>query len=106
MDQRGFAAAEHPGDFKFTAVFVEADAFGVGAPLFGVLDHAVVAVGARGDLRLMRNAQDLPVAAQIFQLVADPVGGFAADVGVDLVEDHHRDRVGVGQHGFQRQHQA
>src|SRR3712207_1319350 len=53
----------------------------------GVLDDREVAIGQGGDLREMRDAEDLATRRQRTQLLADRPRGLAADAGVDLVED-------------------
>ena len=47
----------------------------------------------RGHLRKVGDVEHLPPCAQVAQLAADDAGDVAADVGVDLVEDHDLDRV-------------
>ena len=49
-----------------------------------------MAVGERGDLRQVRDADDLAAGRELAQLLADRPGGLAADAGVDLVEDQRR----------------
>ena len=55
-----------------------------------VLDDREVAVGERGDLRQVGDADDLAAAGELAQLLADRARGLAADAGVDLVEDQRR----------------
>ena len=57
----------------------------------GVLDDREVAVGQRGDLRQVRDADDLAALGERAQLLAHRARGLAADAGVDLVE-HERAR--------------
>ena len=59
-----------------------------------------------GDLRQMRDANDLVRPAQGRQLFTEHITQAAADVGVDLVEDERADLVVGGQHGLEGQHGA
>ena len=67
-------------------------------------DHDV-RVGVRGNLREVRHAQHLVVAAQGPEALPQRRCVPAADPGVDLVEDEERRLVGRGQHDLQRQRQ-
>jgi hypothetical protein len=65
----------------------------------GLLDVKVM-IGERGDLRQVRDAQDLTAAVERgdrADLRADDLRGRATDAGVDLVEDVRRDLVGAPQ---------
>ena len=55
-----------------------------------------MAVGERGDLREVRDRHDLRALGEPLQKLADGVRRFAADAGVDLVED---ERVAAGDGG-------
>ena len=63
-------------------------------------------VGGRGDLRQMRDAQDLPFRRNLFHLFTDGIGGFPADIGIHLVENEHGNLVLGGQNRLERQHHA
>jgi hypothetical protein len=52
-----------------------------------------VRVGEGGDLRQVRDDDDLVAAGQACEATPDLDGRPAADAGVDLVEDHDRHRV-------------
>ena len=52
-----------------------------------VLGDREVAAGERGDLRQVRDAEDLAALGELAQPRADRARGLAADAGVDLVED-------------------
>jgi hypothetical protein len=65
-----------------------------------------VLIGVRGDLRQVRHADDLMVAADVPQEPPDRVGRAPADSGVDLIEDQRRRVVGAGKHGFQGKRDA
>ena len=68
------------------------------------LHHRVVLVGERGDLRQMGDDDDLDRSSQPSQPAADLDRGLAADARVDLVEDHRRHRLDVGQAHLDGQH--
>ena len=57
-----------------------------------VLGDREVAGGERGDLRQVRDAEDLAALGERAQPLADGARGLAADAGVDLVEDERRGR--------------
>ena len=68
-----------------------------------------MALGERGNLRQVGDAEDLPAGGERAQVLADRTRGVAADPGVDLVE--HEQRAGAGRrpgsavrHAEQRQH--
>ena len=61
---------------------------------------------ADGDLRKVRDGDDLMRPADLSQLVADGVGDFAADVGVDFVKDEQGNPVVARQYGFDGEHNA
>ena len=69
-----------------------------------VLRHEHVRVGERRDLREVRHAEHLVMAAQGRERAPDRGARLAADPGVDLVEHERRRRL--GQHDAQRQHRA
>ncbi len=56
--------------------------------------------GAWGD------GQHLYLRGKSCQTLADRIGDGAADTRVDLVEDERRRRTAIGEHDFQRQHEA
>ena len=64
-----------------------------------------VAVGHRGDLRQVGDAEHLALGAQRAQPLPDRAGGLAAHPGVDLVE-HQRPRRARARGGHERQHHA
>ena len=55
-------------------------------------------------MRQMRDAKHLPLLRDLLHLLADGVGGLAADVGIHLVEHQHGYLVLGREHGLQRQH--
>ena len=101
MSFGGSTAAEHAADLFYPRFGVEFAALGKRAPLLRVFFDPEVAVGPRRHLREVRNAEDLPVAPEIVQLLPHAVRGLAADVHIDLVEDDHRNRVRIGQNRLQ-----
>ena len=56
--------------------------------------------------RQMRDANHLPPPREARHLFAHHHRRFASDVGVNFVEDQHRDFVLRRQHRFERQHDA
>ncbi len=63
-------------------------------------------IGTSGDLRQVGDTQNLGPTGYLAQFLADGGGGFAADAGVDLIEDQGRNPIGLGSRPFQRQHQT
>src|SRR5215470_9253844 len=93
----GFAA-EHPGHLA-NPIVLDQDGDGrCGAPVVLPLLHAEMLVGVRGDLREVRDAENLVGPRDLTELLADGVCRLAADADVDLVEDQDRHRVGGRQH--------
>src|SRR6185295_13722438 len=85
-------AAEHPRDFVDAAGLVEAADRRPRPSAIHTLVDCEVRIGVGGDLRQVRDAEDLERGAERTQLAADDVGDAAADAGVDLVEDQTRRR--------------
>ena len=63
-------------------------------------------MGEGRDLRHVGDRDDLVSVAEEGHLAADRSGDFAADIGVDLVEDHQGDAVLVGESALHREHDA
>ena len=61
-------------------------------------------MGMGGDGCEMGDAEDLVVGGDLAELLSHGMGGFAADVGIDLVEDEDRHGVLGGQDGLQGEH--
>ena len=61
---------------------------------------------ARGDLRRVRHRQHLHARGKPREPLPDCVRDRAADARVDFVEDERRRRAAIGEHDFQRQHEA
>ena len=61
---------------------------------------------ARRDLRGVGHGEHLRPPGEAREALADGVGHRAADARVDLVEHQRRRRAAIGQHDFQRQHEA
>ena len=74
-------------------------------PFVNILGHDEMRIGRRRDLRQMRDAKNLMLAAERSHLGADGIRDFAADVCVDLVEDEQRNRILRGERRFDREHQ-
>ncbi len=60
--------------------------------------------GGRGDLREVRDADDLVASGQVAELLGDELGRLAADAGVDLVEDERLAALALLAHGLEGQH--
>ena len=86
-----FFTAEHAGDFFDAFGFAEGADAGAGGFLVGVFADLQVLMGLGGDLGQVGDAQDLVVAAEGLELLADGFGDGAADTAVDFVEDQGRD---------------
>src|SRR5689334_9645722 len=65
-----------------------------------------MAVGVAGDLRQVRDAQDLMELGEAAEFAADDGAKTAADVGVDLVEDEDGDAVALGEDALECEHDA
>ena len=61
-------------------------------------------VGEGGHLRHVGDRDDLMALAEVGHLFADGAGDFASDIGIDLVEDHERDLVLIGEGTFHGEH--
>lgn len=77
-----------------------------GAAIGDVLGDDVVGIRTGGDWGEVRDAEGLAVRADLAHLVADGIRRFTADVGIDLIEDEHRDLVVSGEDGFEGEHHA
>ena len=63
-------------------------------------------LGHSGDGSEVRDAEDLALVGNLPHAFANGMGGFAADVGVALVEDQNGDGILGGKYGLQSQHHA
>src|SRR5439155_8997 len=70
---------------------------GDAGPCVGRLVDDQVGVGERRDLRQVGDDDDLVPAGEASQAAPDLAGCLTTDPGVDLVEDHHRHRIGAGE---------
>ena len=77
----------HPRELLPATLGVQAFDLGDGALAANGLRDPVVVVGGRGDLRQVRDAEDLRIGGEALQPASDDVGRVAADARVDLVED-------------------
>ena len=80
-------AGDHAGDFGDPFLVADAEHARVGALAVAALFDDEVGVGEGGDLREVRDAEDLAMACDVGDGVADLLGDGAAHAGVDLVED-------------------
>jgi len=100
---RDLFAAGHPRDLLDAVGALDAQQACRGAPLHVAFLDPEVCTRVRGDLREMGDAEDLMPARKFSQAAPHPVGGPAADAGVDLVEDQHHARIGLANRGFDRE---
>ena len=90
MLEAGFGdrcAGDHAGYFVGAGAVVEEADLDLGAAVGLALVDEEVLVGEGGDLGQVGDAEDLLAAAEGLELLADGLGGAAADADVDLVED-------------------
>ena len=99
-------AAQHAGQFGDALFRGQEGDLGDGASRLHLLGGDVVRGGGRGDLRQVRDAEHLPLLRDLLHLLADGIGGLAADIGIHLVEHQHGDLVLGREHGLERQHHA
>ena len=85
-------AAEHACNFADACVVIERGYASLRLFAVAVFFDAVVRVGVGGDLWQVGDAQHLPALPEGVQQAANGVGDFAADAGVDFVEDDGRRR--------------
>ena len=102
--QTGVGAGEHPGELDDPRCVVEGHHPAARDGAVVGLDDEQMAVGEGGHLGKVGHHHDLVAAGQPGQPAPDLHGGSAADAGVDLVEDHQRDRVGAGEDDLDGQH--
>ena len=78
----------------------------VGHDIVGVLPDAVVARAVRGNLRQVRDADDLVTARDLQQFAADDRRRDPADSAVYFIEDHRRNVIVVADYLLEGQHDA
>ena len=102
----GGGSGGHFGEFE-DAGFALHDGYCRDGFVFGLgFFDGEVAVGEGGDLGEVGDAEDLVDAGEGAELFADDGAHAAADVGVDFVEDEDGDAVGLGEDGFEGEHDA
>ncbi len=99
-------ARSHAGDLLDPLLLAQGLHAGAGATRAGALDHPVVRLAQRCDLRQVRDAENLMAAPECPQAFAHPAGGTPAHAGVDLVEEQDTSTIRVSQHVAQRQLEA
>lgn len=103
----GFAlATQHAGEFLDAGFAVEKLDLREGAAVFDLLGDDEVAGGGRGDGGEVGDAKNLMLPGDAAHFVADGDGGFAADIGINFVENQDRDLVLGGEDGFEGEHHA
>ncbi len=106
MAAGGGAAAEHAAEFIDAVGRVEELDAGFGAALVDVLGDEVMGVGVGGDGGEVGDAEDLMVAGDVAHLLSDHLGGFAADIGIDFIEDEDGHLILGGEDGLEGEHDA
>ena len=76
------------------------------APVHARLGDEEMRLGLRGDLRRMRDGENLHALGEPRQPPADRLGDGAAGAGIDLVENQRRRRAAIGERHLQRQQEA
>ena len=84
--RRDFHAAEHARDFIDAIFRVEHGDVGTRLAVARLFLHGPMLLTLRGDLRQMRNAQNLPVLRQRPQTPPDNFRHTAADTGIDFIK--------------------
>jgi hypothetical protein len=102
----GGAAAEHATEFIDAVGFVEEMDAGFGAALVDVLGDEVMGVGVGGDGGEVGDAEELMIAGDVAHLLSDHLGGFAADIGIDFIEDEDGHLILGGEDGLEGEHDA
>ncbi len=109
MVERGFGqgfAAEHPGDFFDAAVAGQFADGGDGSLVVGAFFDMKMRLAFARNLRQMRDADNLMRVTDLLEFFPDDFRDFAADAGVNFVEDHHRHAIRRAKQRFQRKHHA
>ena len=101
-----WATPKHSAQFRDSLRSIQGLDVGFGASVAHFLDHLIVCGSRCGHRGQMRDAQHLMLGGDGCHLLPDRMGGFAADIGVDLIEDQNGNRILVGQHSLQGQHDA
>ena len=99
-------SGQHAGDLHHPLVVVEAADIRSSDVLILLLEHSQMGPGEGRHLRHMRDHDDLRVLGQLMQPPADGRGGRTSHTGVDLVEHERANRIGVGEHDLEREHDA
>ena len=99
-------ATQHAGEFCDAGRFLEPLDLRDGAAVLDLFEDDEVGGGGGGDGREVGDAQDLVLPGNRAHFVADGGGGFAADVGIDFVEDEDGDFVFGGEDGLEGEHDS
>ena len=97
-------AAQHAGEFGDARRFLEALDLRNSAAVLDLFEDDEMGRGGGGDGREVGDAEHLMLPGDLAHFVADGVGGFAADVGIDLIEDQHGHLVFAGEDGLEGEH--
>ena len=103
---RAVGIAEHAGQLGDAVLAMNQGHVRRREPPARLLRDDEMPIGARGDLRQMRDHQDLVPLGDFAQRLTHPGTDLATDAGVHLVEHQRRHRIVPAQRGLERQHQA
>ncbi len=109
MGKRGFSylAGKHAGNLGGTLFFGKTMQVGFGNAVSPFpFAHKVVPLAAHGDLRQVRDDDDLVRAGKRGQNIGQRHGGRASHAGVNLVEHERVDVVVAAKHHLHGQHDA
>lgn len=102
----GSLAAEHAGEFIHAVFMGEQADVGGGAVVAELFIREEMGMSSGGDGSEVGDAEDLSLEGDLTHFFADGMGGFAADIGVDLIEDQDEDIILSGEDGFEGEHDA
>ena len=93
--------AEHSGEFFDAGVGVEGGDIGFGTAVNDGFADDVMRLSNGGNGRQVGNAKHLALVGNLAHSLADGVGRFGADVGIDFVENLYGDGIFGGEYGLQ-----
>lgn len=102
----GSLAAEHAGEFIHAVFKGEKADVGGGAVVAELFVSEEMGMSSGGDGSEVGDAEDLALEGNLAHFFANGMGSFAADIGVDLIEDQDEDIILSGENGFEGEHDA